>query len=263
MKPTEFDNGALMASSIAGAFLALVMLAVGWNAHLPFRMPGAIVLYAYFGFFGAMTIACISIGIPASAWLLHAQWRDCYRLTRFATTNRMTYLPTEGGRDFSGAVFHMQGAENPRASRVFRSMNTSAFEVVGLYSYSRDKSEIHWGYIAIDLGHELPHLVLRSRRRAWAHRRFLAGYATSRPIQLPGRGSCWFDLYSPSGVAIEPGVVFDEVLLAHLRGLGRGIDVETLGTRLFIYASRPFKTTQTRVLRSLFEIVELVLDKRT
>lgn len=262
VQPTEFWSGAQLIIAIVSILLACGMMMVVWAAHLPFTGAGGVVQIAFFTGFGSIVVFMLLAVIPASIAGICTQWRTFWRAQRFATENSMTYMASEDGRDRQGALFTMHGSKPPRAGNVFRSTQSPGFEVVGHYRYSREKEVAHWGYVAMDLGRPLPHLILRDGRRRRVHRHFLSEYSDSSTLPLPGVQSQRFVLYGGSEAAAEANSVFDDTLLSRLARLGRGIDAETIGTYLFVYSSRPFNVPRPKVVRSLFETVDIVLEKR-
>jgi hypothetical protein len=262
VEPTEFSAFAGLVAAIVTILLAGGMMAVVYSAHLSFEGLGGILQTAFFVGFGAVVLLALFFSVPYSIVGLRRQWTSFARAHAFADANEMVYVAREDGHELEGAVFHMPGTQTPRAGSVFRSIRVPGFEVAGHYHYTRDKSEVHWGYIAVDFGRPLPHLVLHDTRRARTHRTFLSGYASSPLVALSGPTASRFILHGRPDDASEAAALFPESLLGALPKLGRGIDAETLGTHLFVYSSRPFAVPRPKAVRQVFEVVDLILDVR-
>jgi hypothetical protein len=263
VQPTEFWSGAPVVVALGSIVLGVGMMAVVWAARAPLTGIGGILQIAFFIGFGAAVLFLLLIVLPASLVTIRTQWASYFRAQRFAATNDLAYAASEAGRAFDGAIFNMPRAQNPRSGSVFRAVGGPEFEVVGHYHYTVDEREIHWGYIAVDLGRPLPHLVVRGKRRGRTHRGFLSGYAeTMSTIPLTAHTVRKFTVYGAPDSAGDARELFTDRLLDSLTRLGRGIDAETLGTRLFVYSSRPLSVPRPKAVRRLFEVVDLILDVR-
>jgi hypothetical protein len=262
INPAEVNQGILLAVEAIGALIFTALIVFVGLGRPSFSGLSGVVYLLFFVIAGACLASLLAVAVPNTIFRIRRQWPDYSRLRSFADANGLTYTASEEGSDLEGAIFHMRGAQTPRAGNVFWSARGMGFEVVGHYHYTRDKSEVHWGYIAIDLGRPLPHLVLRGSRRRRTHRNFLIGYAKSPVIPLEQDEARNFVLYGRPEEAPNAHGVFTDALLGRLRQLGRGIDAETLESHLFVYSSKPFALTRPKVIQQLFEVIDVVLEPR-
>lgn len=260
VQPTEFSYNALIIGGIFGFLVLGGMFTLVWSGHPPLTGLFGLVLILFYVVSGGLALFILLIGLPNTIYHLRIQWQEFFRAHAFASANGLIYGTSADAWDREGAIFHMPEADKRRAGSFFRSTTRPEFEVVGHYHYSVEKQEVHWGYIAVDLGRPLPHLVLRSKRRAFRKRRFLTRYAQSPVVDLSQESDRRFTLYGEPEHAVEARMIFTDGLLQRLGGLGRGIDAETIGTRLFIYSPRQFGIPRVKAIRQLFEVVDVVLD---
>ncbi len=209
-------------------------------------------------FVGFAAIWLLAIGAAAFAlvrWIAGAGyprrwWEIALRLTRFASANGLVYGHEEP-ISYPGSVF--QVGERRTAERRLGSASGRRTEI-GTYRYivrtrnrkGQDRITIHrWGYIAIDLDRNLPHMLLDAR----ANDRSLFGIrASNLPVQfdrdqvlsLEGDFNEHFTLYAPQEYERDALYVFTPDLMALLIDEVGGFDVEIVDDTMFVYSPTPF-----------------------
>ncbi len=209
-------------------------------------------------FVGFVAIWVLAIAIAAFAlvrWIVNAGyprrwWETALRLTRFAAANGLVYGHEETV-SYPGSVF--QVGERRTAERRLASASGRRAEI-GTYRYivrtrnrkGQDRITIHrWGYIAIGLDRNLPHMLLDAR----SNDRSLFGIrASNLPVQfdrdqvlsLEGDFNEHFTLYAPREYERDALYVFTPDLMALLIDETGDFDVEIVDDTMFIYSRTPF-----------------------
>lgn len=190
------------------------------------------------------------------------------QLPAFAATNGLAFTASGGGLKYPGSVFRMGGARpvnriTARSGRFFEigdvqlgSSNTVAPEGSGSHA------NLMWGYIAIDLGRNLPHIVLEPRLDTDEYTPLAPMLPDhDQALSLEGDFDKYFTLYCPQGYERDALYIFAPDLMGLFVDWTGGLSAEILDQWLFIYAFRPFSASSPADFERAFRVVELIGNK--
>jgi hypothetical protein len=255
--PTEFSDVFILWMCVVGSIVGGGLLAVG-DLGLP---SSAIVIKILYSLTVGPCMLMMVLGVFYSIYRLQVRWGQYYRVLRFAEVNAMTYSVTEAKPTWDGFIFKGD-AEEARAASVFTATGVPVFEV-GNYHYSHRKPDgklsdaTAWGYIVVELGSEVPPMMLRSRSRLSTKRWALGAYARNPVLSLGPDADRHYVLYCPAGQEDIARRLFTPELISAFSALGRSVDVEVSGSHLFVYSCKPFRFPRPRAVRAAFAIISL------
>ena len=257
---------------VIGTFVVSVMtsvarsvLSVSSDAPFPFNLIGVFFLVIGIGFVLIVGLAIVrglgGFGFPRG-W-----WEAALQLTRFAAANGLEYLH-ERPAAHSGSIFQVGSART--VERAMRAATGRPTEV-GTYRYAIESGSgenrsttIHrWGYVAIRLDRNLPHMVLD----AGSNDRSLFGvrssnlpvsFDRSQVLHLEGDFDQHFTLYAPKEYERDALYVFTPDLMALLIDETGDFDVEIVDDWMFIYSARPFNLLSPDTYERMRRIVATV-----
>ena len=257
---------------VIGTFVATVMtsvlrnvLSVSSDAPFPFNLIGVFFLIIGVGFVLLVGLAIVrglgGFGFPRG-W-----WESALRLTRFASTNGLVYLH-EQPATYSGSIFQVGSVRT--VERAMRAASGRPTEI-GTYRYAVESGSgqdrtvtIHrWGYVAVRLDRNLPHMVLDAR----SNDRSLFGVRSSnlpvsfdrnQVLHLEGDFDQHFTLYAPKEYERDALYVFTPDLMALLIDETGDFDVEIVDDWMFVYSTRPFDLLSPATYERMRHIVATV-----
>ncbi|GAA3894722.1 hypothetical protein GCM10022381_40410 [Leifsonia kafniensis] len=248
---------AAVALSVATAFWSAQRLSAdssdfsgGWMIGPFIAIPLFIGLVAVL-----IVVKTVRSGPPLGDW---ARW---YRLDRFAVANGLVAEPLSPGLSYPGAIFR-PGSDRAGYDRI----HSNGGRVLDLGNYrfttrSGDDRTIHsWGYLALQLDRQLPHMLLdsRSNNGLFGAMNLPISVARNQKLRLEGDFNSHFTLYCPHEYEPDALYVFTPDLMALLIDNAGSFDVEIIDDWMFIYSAKPFAMTDPRVLHRLFSIVSTV-----
>ena len=191
------------------------------------------------------------------------------KLYRFATANGLGYqLKTPEPIVRSGLIFNA-----PRTSsrlmydRVFRD-GERPFEIGNFYyrtrsTYRKSETTHTYGFMRIELGRNLPHMLLDSTvddiRLAGIHiSSFASAFSKEQVLKLEGNFNDHFTLYAPKEYETDALYVFTPDLMAHFIDYAGTLNAEIVDNSLYIYGTKPFALDKPETLETLLGILDTV-----
>ncbi|MEP6482432.1 MAG: hypothetical protein ABJA94_10545 [Rhodoglobus sp.] len=189
---------------------------------------------------------------------------DWYRLHAFAAANNLQFAPWTTAQQYPSEIF-TTGVDRATYDHVF-STAEPLFDIGNVYYQTgrkMEESDDHrWGYIAVNLGRNLPQMVLDSTAN---NRLGLSGlplgFARDQVLKLEGDFNDHFTLYAPKEYERDATYVFTPDLMALLIDESASFDVEVIDDWMFVYSRTPFHMADPATLSRAFRIVELVGGK--
>jgi hypothetical protein len=185
-----------------------------------------------------------------------------YRLSRFAEAHGMTYHPSIGSPDHQGMIFGV--GDGRRATDVLHTARPRPLEI-GNYSYTtgsgKTKQTHRWGYVAIGLDTELPHIVLDATRNDFLGSNLPAQFVRTQRLSLEGDFDRHFSLYAPAGYERDALYLFTPDVMARFIDLAAALDVEIIDDRLFLYAHGDLVTLDPARWERLAGTVAAITEK--
>lgn len=189
------------------------------------------------------------------------QWGRWYRLDRFATVNGLRAIPQSGGSDFPGSIFQI-GSGRMSTNRI---QTVSGRQIdIGSYSYTtgsgKSKRTHGWGYLALRLDRNLPHMVLdaKSNNGLFGGTNLPAKFGGNQVLSLEGDFDRYFTLYCPEHYERDALYVFTPDLMALLIDETSAFDVEIIDDWMFVYSADPFDALDSSMWKRMFRIASLV-----
>ncbi|MEO8528151.1 MAG: hypothetical protein ABI435_03650, partial [Pseudolysinimonas sp.] len=190
------------------------------------------------------------------------------QLPAFAAANGLAFTPSGAGLKYPGSVFRMGGARpvNRLTARSGRFFEIGDIQMGSSTSVLPESAEsqggLIWGYIAIDLGRNLPHIVLEPRLDD-------DDYTPIAPmlpdhdqvLSLEGDFDQSFTLYCPREYERDALYIFAPDLMGLFVDWAAGLSAEIVDQWLFIYAFRPFSGSTAADYERAFRVTELIGDK--
>ncbi|MFU8947398.1 hypothetical protein ACLRGF_11790 [Mycetocola zhadangensis] len=245
-----------------GVFLSIVLVAIALFALIPLGMLFSDLAHLPSG---AIVVASVLVVIAAVATLITVRVRRRvrrdreirYRLDRFAEANAMTYLDRIANPDLPGMIFSVGG--DRFATDVLRSTTSPVVEY-GHHQYlvrtGKNSTLFRWGYIAIELGTELPHIVLDAVANNSALGTNLpASFPDYQRLSLEGDFDRYFELYCPKGYERDALYLFSPDIMARFIDRAALFDVEIVDNTLFLYTGPGISTTNPEQWAWLFDTV--------
>ncbi|WP_447949093.1 hypothetical protein [Microbacterium aurum] len=221
-----------------------------------------------FGVFAVVPIVFLVLivgGIGFAIWRMARgsgaeRW---YRLDRFARANGMSWHPVADNPPLPGMVFGHGSSR--RATDVVRG-DRPRFVEFGNYQYTtgsgKNRTTLHWGYVAVKLSTPLPHIVLdATSNNALFGSNLPAWFDRAQRLSLEGDFDKYFALYCPQGYEADALYLFTPDIMARFIDHAAALDVEIVDDWMFLYAKRQFSTLDPATWSWLFSVVGAFLDK--
>ena len=190
-------------------------------------------------------------------------WQDFYRMSRFAWDNGLDFEPEAANPKYPGVMFTTASGlvivYNHFTSKTgqFFDLGNLRFGRPGTNDTGLTEST-HRGFLAVHLGGNLPHIILDAK----ANDGFMGGigtqFADQPTVSLEGDFNRHFTLYCPVGYERDALYILTPDLMVDLLDESLAFDVELIGEWLFVYAMKPFDSTDPALYERLFRIVETV-----
>lgn len=189
--------------------------------------------------------------------------RRQYLLDRFARANRMEYVPTITRPPLTGMIFGY--GEPAIATDVLMRRGTVPFSVAN-YAYStgsgRNREQHRWGYVAMRLPIDLPHIVLDARGNNTLGRSNLpVQFAGRQQLGLEGDFDRHFTLYCPEGYEADALYLFTPDVMARFIDRAAELDVEIVDDHLFLYSRRELSTLDPETWTWLLSVIDALAQK--
>ncbi len=184
------------------------------------------------------------------------------RLPVFAATNGMDHVPFASAHDYPGALFR-QGGDSGHVVDLLRSRHDPSFSI-GTYVYqpSGSERERFWGFIAVRLVGDVPHMVLQSQRLKFTVLGSIPlDIVGNQRLDLEGDFPSHFSLFVPPGGEREALYLFTPDLMALFVDELADLHVETVADWLFVYVPCDLRGSSAAAYERLFGIVDHVLAR--
>lgn len=192
---------------------------------------------------------------------LYVPWSRWFRLSQFARDNGLQYVPESSRPDLPGAIFTSTApglATDRFISEKGNHLEFGTFEPArGEFTLGTAK----WGYLAMQLDRELPHMVLQARANTRKNRALTDGVLRNQVLSLEGDFNSHFTLYAPRAYERDALYVFAPDLMAVMIDEAKYFDVEIVGRWIFFYQPHGFDPTSRQTLETLFRITRIVGTK--
>jgi hypothetical protein len=189
-----------------------------------------------------------------------AHWGRRARVARFAEANGLRYVVNHENPVEPGTIF--AGGQKRRAFDCVTSLKGKGVTLGNYQSVGHPLYEgafRRWGYLRIDLGRFLPHMILeaRSNRRTFGRTNLPRRFSRPQKMSLEGDFDKHFTLYAPREYARDALYIFTPDLMVLLIDRTSAFDVEIVDHWMYLYSSKPFHVHK----RETWEKVSAILDK--
>ncbi|WP_022886524.1 hypothetical protein [Glaciibacter superstes] len=189
------------------------------------------------------------------------QWGRWHRLAQFASVNGLRSIPTSNEPGYPGSIFQV-GSGRTCTDRI---QTVSGRETdVGSYAYTtgsgKSKQTHSWGYLALRLDRNLPHMVLdaKSNNGLFGGTNLPTKFDGDQVLSLEGDFDRCFTLYCPQHYERDALYVFTPDLMALLIDETSAFDVEIIDDWMFVYSADPFDALDPSMWKRMFRIVSVV-----
>jgi len=209
--------------------------------------------------------------LAAFAFILYGfqifSWTTRVRLHTFAQVNGFTIQDSISYPAYKGLIFDI--GSNRMASNVITCTKPRPFQI-GNYSYvigsDDNKTTFSYGFVAIQLDRNLPHMVLDSKKNdtktfGISFSNLPVSFDKDQVLSLEGDFNNYFTLYAPEKYKSDALYIFSPDLMALFIDESMSFDAEIIDNELFIYSKDTFNVFDTTLLQKLFAIVDSVGSK--
>ena len=182
---------------------------------------------------------------------------------KYALNNGLLYSAADPNPNYPGSIF----AEWTNRLAVDHLRSTSGrFFDVGEFRYDmpagKTTATMRWGFIAVHLDNELPHIVLESQKHdTWFTGGLPLDLDSEQKLSLEGDFDQHFTLYCPADYETDALYIFAPDLMALLIDEAGGKHVEIIGEWLFVYWQLSFSGHWYDDHERLFRIIDLLGEK--
>ncbi|RLQ84641.1 hypothetical protein D9V28_07645 [Mycetocola zhadangensis] len=186
-----------------------------------------------------------------------------YRLDRFAAANSMTYQSRVANPSLPGMIFSIGG--DRITTDALRTV-TSPHVEYGHHQYvvrrGKRSTTFRWGYIAIELGTALPHIVLDAvANNSILGTNLPTSFGAQQRLSLEGDFDRYFELYCPEGYERDALYLFSPDIMARFADTAALFDVEIVDNTLFLYTGPGISTVNPEMWAWLFGTVSALQSK--
>lgn len=211
------------------------------------------------------TIAAPVVIGGVTAWLLYhtqsVQLRRAVKVRRFAAENGLTFVRQTDGVLYPGVIFDV-GSDRLLNDGFRMDVGVGRTLEIANYRYvvgsGKNRRDVWYGYIRIDLTRRLPHLVLDGKSNNFLGSNLPAAFARSQRLQLEGDFNRYFDLYVPAGYERDALYIMTPDIMALLIDDTKKYDLEIVGNQLFIYGADGFALDKKEELERLLNLARRV-----
>lgn len=190
-----------------------------------------------------------------------------YRLHMHAAANNLSYRPSGGSLIYPGLIFGE--GENRTATDRFRSTFTDRYVDIGTFKYGVELIEDapvqltrSWGYVAVRLDRNLPHMVLDAKSNNFGRSTNLpASFGKRQHLSLEGDFDKYFTLYVTPGYERDALYVFTPDLMARLIDNASTFDVEIVDDWLLMYSNQPLALDRPDTWERLYATLDAIIPK--
>lgn len=214
---------------ISYATVKLIAIALTTASFSPAAIFILIVTVVY-GLLAALFVNYLrlTLRLPTSA-------EDTVRLRTFADGNGFNFVPFTLNPQFAGTVFEI-GSGRRSYNRLIsrRSPRMEIFNYECLVALATRR----WGVMSLQLGRELPHIVVQARQNKRIGGRAIPMlFVPSQILSLEGDFDRHFTLYCPREYERDALYLFAPDLMALLIDEASAFDIEIVDDTMFVYAS--------------------------
>lgn len=222
---------------------------------------------------GRIVAVCITAALLGGAFIgfalrgiakrmkVGSPWQARARMAQFAAANGFVY---EAVSDPPGLPSSIIVHDN--SSRATDRFTFSASPHLEAGNFSRvvvaegGTQRQDWGYIAIDLGVQLPHIVVRSFRIIRRHPAMSipGDFLPQQAMRLEGDFGQHFGLFAPEGYGRDALYIFTPDFLALLLDEAREVEIEIIDNWLLIYAPKPLDFASPSTISWVLRIASVV-----
>ncbi|MGV8884031.1 MAG: hypothetical protein ACOH1T_00390 [Microbacteriaceae bacterium] len=244
----------IVMASVLRIFLQFSLTSLANDGVTPLNAGGLLFVVIFAG----LVVTGVVLAIRFAG---NSRWKTWMRLSRFADSNGLVFSPSDPDPAYPGSIFsrgHSRMVLNHLRSASGRFLD------VGNYRYTtgsgKNATTHNWGFLALNLDRQLPHMVLDSTANNGLFGGSNLGVAFSKDqvLSLEGDFDRHFTLYCPRAYERDALYVFTPDLMALLIDEAAPFDVEIVDNWMFIYSARPFVMTDPAVHERLFRIVDTV-----
>ncbi|AWB87755.1 hypothetical protein [Mycetocola zhujimingii] len=186
-----------------------------------------------------------------------------YRLDRFAAANGMTYQPRVADPKHPGMIFWVGSGRV--STDVLRTVGSPHVEY-GHHTYAvrrgKRSTTYRWGYIAIELGTALPHIVLdAAANNSILGTNLPTSFGVQQRLSLEGDFDRYFELYCPEGYERDALYLFSPDIMARFVDNAALFDIEIVDNTLFLYTGPGISTLNPEMWAWLFGTVSALQTK--
>lgn len=182
---------------------------------------------------------------------------------KYALDHGLLYSAADANPNYPGSIFSEW--RNRLAVDHVRSTSGRFFDV-GEFRYDmpagKTTATMRWGFIAVHLDNEMPHMVLESQKHdTWFTGGLPLDLDSEQKLSLEGDFDRYFTLYCPADFETDALYIFAPDLMALLIDEAGGKHVEIVGEWLFVYWQLSFTAQWHDDYERLFRIIDLVGQK--
>jgi len=236
-------GGGIWLAFMVSTIVANLSSGGGWNG----RMAAMLIL---------MTL--ISIGaVAASLALTRAIAKNVARMNRFAEVNGAVYSSNIPPSGMTGLIF-----DNGHSRMITESLALPRGVEFGNYRYvtgsGKNRSTHTFGYARVALGRNLPNMVLDAKLNNFIGTSLPDSFDASQKLSLEGDFDKHFDLYVPKDYQRDALYVFTPDVMQALIQHGRLLDMEVVGSDLFMYSKKTIGLTSKNQLQAWIMVVDAI-----
>jgi hypothetical protein len=209
-------------------------------------------------------VLIVVAGFVVKRIVSQSAWKTWFLLDSFAKANGFTFSPASAGPGYPGAIFGL--GNNQQRYNHLLSLTGRDIDM-GNYRYvtrsGKNSTTRSWGYLAIRLDRNLPHMLLdaRSNNGLFGMTNLPREFAKNQTLSLEGDFNKHFTLYCPREYERDALYVFTPDLMSLLIDKAAPFDVEIVDDWLFVYSADPFESVDPQVYQRLFSIIDTVAAK--
>lgn len=195
-----------------------------------------------------------------------AAWENFARIKKFAAVNNFTFLTRTINFHYPGMMAENSARGTQTLYNCVRPVEHPRCEW-GNYDWfgepNNPKSHVHFGYIAIELGRSMPHMILDSRRNnvksfGIEESRIKAQFSSDQRINLEGDFANHFTLYAPQQYKTDAYYIFTPDFMAELVDEAGDFDVEIIDNYMILYRTSPFTQYTPELVDKILRIISIV-----
>lgn len=208
-------------------------------------------------------ILTVATGYTLVRDLRRRSGRRQFRLDSFANANGMIYLPALENPPLPGLIFGLGDS----AVALDTVMTRGHLPItIANYRYTtasnKNRGRNRWGFAALNLGIDLPHIVLDATGNNSLGRSNLpTAYAGTQRLALEGDFDRHFSLYCPVGYEADALYLFTPDVMATFIDEVAELDVEIVDGYVFLYSHKDLATLDPDTWIWLFSVADTIAHR--